>query len=166
MRLDKYNNPIYNSQDIFNLLYQGKVDCLTDITVDSDKEIRQLEHISNFLLNDFLSENISIEEFDRLSQTNWFMPEDYYPNLMEMLYGMCETAEQTTRVSEELEAFIEHGMMDLLFYLKYLVDILRKNNIVYGVGRGSSVASYVLYLIGVHRVDSLKYNLDWREFLR
>jgi DNA polymerase III alpha subunit len=83
-----------------------------------------------------------------------------------MLYGMCSTKEQTDRVSEELEAFIQHNMLDLLYVLKYIVDTLRANNVVWGVGRGSSVASYVLYLIGVHRIDSLKYNLDWHEFLR
>jgi DNA polymerase III alpha subunit len=43
---------------------------------------------------------------------------------------------------------------------------MRKENIVWGVGRGSSVASYVLYLIGVHKIDSLYYNLDVEEFLR
>jgi DNA polymerase III alpha subunit len=83
-----------------------------------------------------------------------------------MIYGMCSTKEQTDRVSEELEAFIQHNMLDLLYVLKYIVDTLRANNVVWGVGRGSSVASYVLYLIGVHRIDSLKYNLDWQEFLR
>ena len=57
-------------------------------------------------------------------------------------------------------------MIDLLYYLKYLVDTMRKNNIVWGVGRGSSVASYVLYLIGIHRIDSIKYNLDINEFLK
>jgi DNA polymerase III alpha subunit len=54
----------------------------------------------------------------------------------------------------------------LLFYLKYLVDAMRENKIVWGVGRGSSVASYVLYLIGVHRIDSIKYDLDIKEFLK
>jgi DNA polymerase III alpha subunit len=166
MRLDKYNNPIYNSQDVFNLLYQGKVDCLTNITVDINKELVQLERTADILLKDFLPEILSIEESDKLNQQHWFMPEDHCPNLMEMLYGMCETAEQTERVSEELEAFIEHGMMDLLFWLKYFVDTCLENDIVWGVGRGSSVASYVLYLIGVHQIDSMKYNLDWREFLR
>jgi DNA polymerase III alpha subunit len=34
------------------------------------------------------------------------------------------------------------------------------------VGRGSSVASYVLYLLGVHRIDSMFYDLDPSEFLR
>ena len=57
-------------------------------------------------------------------------------------------------------------MLDLLFYLKYLVDTMRGNSIVWGVGRGSSVASYVLYLLGVHKVDSIKYDLDINEFLR
>jgi DNA polymerase III alpha subunit len=79
---------------------------------------------------------------------------------------MCKTEEQTDRVSLELELFIQHNMMDLLFYLKYLVDTLRQNKIVWGVGRGSSVASYILFLIGVHKIDSIKYDLDIKEFLK
>jgi DNA polymerase III alpha subunit len=47
-----------------------------------------------------------------------------------------------------------------------MVTVCKENNIVLGVGRGSSVASYVLYLLGVHRVDSLKYDLDIKEFLK
>jgi DNA polymerase III alpha subunit len=70
------------------------------------------------------------------------------------------------RTSQELTAFHKRGMFPLLQYMIYLVDFMRENNIVWGVGRGSSVASYVLYLIGVHRIDSIKYELDWREFLR
>jgi len=166
MRLDKYSNPIYNSQDIINMIYQGKSPYLHDITVDIDNEFLKLENTANIKLKNPPLETLSIEEFDKICQQEWFNPQDYCPNLIEMLYGMCNTTDQRDRVSEELEAFIKHGMMDLLFYLKYLVDMLEENNIVYGVGRGSSVASYVLYLIKVHRVDSLKYNLDWREFLR
>jgi len=60
----------------------------------------------------------------------------------------------------------ERGLFDLLRYLKYLVDVMQENHIIWGVGRGSSVASYVLYLIGVHRINSLYYNLDIQEFLR
>jgi DNA polymerase III alpha subunit len=48
----------------------------------------------------------------------------------------------------------------------YLVDVMRENSVVWGVGRGSSVASYVLYLIGVHKIDSVKYNLDFKEFFK
>ena len=67
---------------------------------------------------------------------------------------------------KDLTEFEKRGMSDLLRYMIYLVDFMRENNIVWGVGRGSSVASYILYLIGIHSVDSMKYNLDWREFLR
>jgi DNA polymerase III alpha subunit len=58
------------------------------------------------------------------------------------------------------------NMLDLLRWLKYFVDTCEKEGVVWGIGRGSSVASYILYLIGVHSVDSIKYNLDWQEFLR
>jgi DNA polymerase III alpha subunit len=57
-------------------------------------------------------------------------------------------------------------MIDVLLCIKYLVDYMREHNIVWGVGRGSSVASYCLYLIGVHKVDSIKYQLDIKEFLK
>ena len=62
--------------------------------------------------------------------------------------------------------FEERKMMNVLRFLIYLVDTMRKNKIVWGVGRGSSVASYVLFLIGIHKVNSLKYNLDIKEFLK
>jgi DNA polymerase III alpha subunit len=69
-------------------------------------------------------------------------------------------------VAEELVLFQDQNLFELLKYLKYLTDVIHKNRIVCGVGRGSSVASYVLYLLGVHRIDSMRYGLDIREFLR
>lgn len=165
MLSDKFGNPIFQEQDIFNMLYKGQLEYLDQIFAEPSTEVQAL--FKNLGVS---PKQVDLYEdqkfFDEANQLEWFMPKDYYPNLVEMLYGMCDTKEQTDRVSEELTAFIEHGMMDLLFYLKYLVDTLRENNIVWGVGRGSSVASYVLYLIGVHKIDSIKYNLDWREFLR
>ena len=70
------------------------------------------------------------------------------------------------RVKEELAAFKQHNYINLLKFLHYLVQTMRSSNMLWGVGRGSSVASYVLYLLGVHRIDSIQYGLDWREFLR
>jgi DNA polymerase III alpha subunit len=70
------------------------------------------------------------------------------------------------RAGDELIKFQERKMFVLLQYLKYLVDTMRKNNVVWGVGRGSSVASFVLFLIGVHRINSLYYDLSIDEFLK
>jgi DNA polymerase III alpha subunit len=65
-----------------------------------------------------------------------------------------------------MEAYGERDMHNLLRYMIYLIDFMRENVIVWGVGRGSSVASYVLYLIGVLKINSIQFGLDWREFLR
>ena len=97
---------------------------------------------------------------------HWFMPNEYCPNLVEFLYARCTTIEQTQRVDQELELFIKNDMYDLLHVMKYVVDTLRENNVVWGVGRGSSVSSYVLYLIGIHKIDSIKYNLPIEEFFK
>ena len=168
MRLDRFSNPIFNEQDIFNALYKGHTNILMTATVDPSPELEKLSTISHtHLLTPIeLAESFTVADYDKAMQADWFMPNDYSPNLMEFLYAKCTTEEQTNRVSEELEAFVKHGMYDLLHYLKYMVDTLEENNILWGVGRGSSVASYVLYLIGVHSIDSIKYNLDWQEFLR
>lgn len=72
----------------------------------------------------------------------------------------------TARVDMELGEFKARNLYPVLQLLIYIIDTMRKNNLIWGVGRGSSVASYVLFLLGVHRVDSLKYNLDIREFLK
>jgi len=70
------------------------------------------------------------------------------------------------RYKQEINWFIAHEKLDVLRTMVYIVDTLEANNIPWGVGRGSSVSSYILYLIGVHDINPIKYRLDWREFLR
>jgi len=172
MKIDEYGQVILTTDDVLQGLYSGRLTDLAGITLADSDEVQKFQNAVKKNYNKFHTAsiyqkpNVDVKQFDAEMQENWFMPEDYYPNLVEMLYGLCETDQQKDRVNEELELFIQHGMLDLLFYLKYLVDTMRSNNIVWGVGRGSSVASYVLYLLGVHKVDSLKYGLDIREFLK
>ena len=75
-------------------------------------------------------------------------------------------ARRKARVEAELELFRTRNLFSILQLLIYIIDTMRKHNLVWGVGRGSSVASYCLYLIGVHKIDSVKYDLDIREFLK
>ena len=74
--------------------------------------------------------------------------------------------ENTDRCIVEFDEFKKRGMLPMLKFLVYMVNELKRHNILWGVGRGSSVSSYILYLIGIHRIDSVKYNLDYKEFLR
>ena len=73
---------------------------------------------------------------------------------------------RTLRASRELAMYHAMGLDDVLRALIFVINTLRKNDIVWGVGRGSSVSSYVLYLIGVHDVDSVEYGLEITDFLR
>ena len=169
MRLDKFGNPIFNSQDIFKFLYQGKLINLKDLTVDYTEDIEQLETTAGFTFQRFNEQlnTISIEDFDSALQTDWFMPTEYRDfDVEQWCLDKCTTPEQTARVKAEMAAYIERGMIPLLQWTKHFVDTCHQNNIVWGVGRGSSVASFVLFLLGVHQIDSVKYNLDWQEFLR
>ena len=74
--------------------------------------------------------------------------------------------DQTGRVEMELAMYKERNLYPILQLLIYIIDTMRKNNLVWGVGRGSCVSSYILYLLGVHKVDSHKYKLDIKEFLK
>ena len=87
-------------------------------------------------------------------------------DIAKYVLDLCSTDEVLQRAGQELIMFQERDMFELLVYLKYLVDTMRKNGVVWGVGRGSSTASYVLFLIGVHRIDSLFYQLPIDEFLK
>ena len=97
---------------------------------------------------------------------DWFIPKDYQDMDIEaFLIEKCPK-ENYQRLIDEINLYKQHEMIDVLKAIKYLVDTLRANNIVWGVGRGSSVASYVLYLIGVHKIDSIKYSLPIEEFFK
>lgn len=173
MIVDKYGRVEITEHEAFTALYSGKLTDLSNVYID-DSSIIDRYNQSRKMNADTIPElhklvsddNISVEMFDQSNQLAWFMPDDHFPDLMAHLYDLCKTDAERDRVDEELKLFIQYNMLDLLFYLKYLVDTLKENQIVCGVGRGSSVASYCLYLLGVHKIDSLKYNLDINEFLK
>lgn len=172
MDIDEYGRVELTELEAIRALLTGRLQDLSNVYI-ADINVRNkfnqaiLENADDFApLTAKADLDISVEAFDRANQKNWFMPTNYCPNLLEYLYSCCSTTEQINRVSEELELFSQHNMIDLLHYIKYLVDTMRENNIVWGVGRGSSVSSYILFLIGIHKVNSLKYGLDISEFLR
>ena len=172
MRTDHLGQMVYNEDDCVNMLMRGhsmQVDgMLVDPTVDLETSALILENVPKIVkYNQLALQAVTVEEFDHSNQSNWLMP-DQYKNLdiAEHVLNLCQSEAELQRVGEELLLYQARDLFDLLRYLKFLVDIMRQNNLIWGVGRGSSVASYVLYLLGVHRIDSLYYNLDIAEFLR
>jgi DNA polymerase III alpha subunit len=174
MKTDNLGIPRFSNRDLIDMIYSGHADkvhvVLCDPSDDVDRFNAAMEEQGFDKLQTYIPLDVDQKTFDGVCQSEWFMPDEYKNiNVYEYVLGKAETPcskETQDRIWEELDAFAERGMKDLLRYMIYLVDFMRENGIVWGVGRGSSVASYVLYLIGVHRIDSMKYNLDWREFLR
>ena len=98
---------------------------------------------------------------------NWFMPDSYkVMDIKKYVLDLCKSQQEVDRVSIELEEYEKRNLLMLLRQMKYIVDTLRKNGIVWGVGRGSSVASYVLHLLGVHKINSIKYDIPLNEFFK
>ena len=96
------------------------------------------------------------------------MPEKYKKlDIYNYILDKCpDEPKEMARVCEEMHEYEKRGLFNLLRFLVYLIDVMRENNMVWGVGRGSSVASYVLYLIGVHKINPIQYQLSWQEFMR
>jgi len=172
MKTDELGIPRFSNRNLIDMIYSGQADkvhvVLCDPSDDVDKFNSAMEEQGMNPLQKYIPLDVDQKTFDGVCQSEWFMP-DEYKTLNVYDYVMNKAGDdlaELERVEVELAQFKVRGMTNLLRYMIYLVDFMRENNIVWGVGRGSSVASYVLYLIGVHRIDSLKYNLDWREFLR
>lgn len=171
VNIDRYGQVTISEKEAIEALYQGLP--IADMILDNLDRISQFnkskeQNRDNFDLLPLPNLNLpeDIKDFDQANQSYWFMPDKYKNMDIEgFLVNQCPK-QNYERLVEELELFRQHNMITLLKYLKYLVDTMRENSVVWGVGRGSSVASYVLYLIGVHKIDSVKYNLDIKEFLK
>ena len=154
---NKFSEIVYNIEDVVDLIMKQQT--TAGITVDGTVQLEDTSPETDI--------SLSVDEYDMMNQRNWLMPEEYKQiDIAQHVIDCCKTNAEIQRAGQELLMFQERNLFNLLKYLKYLVDTMRANNIIWGVGRGSSVASYVLYLLGVHRIDSMYYDLDPGEFLR
>ena len=170
MNYDKLGIAYANTDQLCDLLYENPDIDISNIFVENPTEYNSAvkEFYADFpYLKLYNLGAIDIASFDLDNQNQWFMPDEYKNlDITQWLLNQCQTQAELQRVGAELLLYQERNLFPLLKQLKYIVDTWRLNNIVWGVGRGSSVASYILYLIGVHRINSMYYDLDISEFLR
>lgn len=167
---DRYDRTVLSEREVCNQLYvnpklnytaielksAGRYNFAVDSLYLDWPKLKQLEEIA-----------VDPAEWHESNQNTWFMPDEYKNmDIAKWLLDLCRNETELQRTGTELLMYAERDLLDLLRYLKYFVDTLRSNNIVWGVGRGSSVASFVLYLLGIHKINSITYNLDIEEFIR
>lgn len=164
---------IFNEDDVCDLLMQGKeLNTLDNMLIDGTISLEKLAlltdcmpHLINY--DGLVNNDHTIEEFDRSRQRSWHMPVEYQTmDIAQYVLEQCKTDAELQRCGHELIMFQERNLFDLLKFLKYLVDTMTEHRVIWGVGRGSSVASYVLYKLGVHKINSMFYELSPEEFLR
>lgn len=170
MKQNKFGELVFSESDVVDLLMQGREQTLLDGMIVDDSV--DLSAMPDFLdpMPDLVKQKFhacSVPEWHAENQRRWQMPAEYKEfDIAQHVLDLCESQEELQRCGQELLLYQERDLFDLLRYLKYLVDVMKENQIVWGVGRGSSVASHVLYKLGVHRINSMYYNLDISEFLR
>lgn len=168
MKIDRYGQQIYSEDDLCELYLKDPSKQIKKIIVD--KPITISDIVDTSLLPKFIvytNLELNRKEYDLKCQNSWYMPDEYKNyDIAKYVLDLCQTDEELQRVGKELLLYQERDMFPLLKYLKYLVDTMRLNNIVWGVGRGSSVASFVLFLLGVHRINSLYFDLAIEEFIK
>jgi DNA polymerase III alpha subunit len=170
MKTNALQQVVISEDDMVDVLYRGQnISC---VVVDNPAWIQRYNrHCADYDLsyvNDWTEESTkSVEQFIQENVSDWHLPEEYTEfDLENYLLSKCTDTIQIERVQLELVEFDKRDMIGVLKWMKYFVDTLRKNNKIWGVGRGSSCSSYVLFLLNVHRIDSIKYDLDIKEFLK
>lgn len=169
LNLDEYSRQSFSEEEAIECLYSNPN---TDLRSLSIVDIEQYNNACDILYIGHKLEPASNplctpEEYHKMNQQNWKMPVKYKElDIAKWCLDRCEHPEQIQRVGKELLLYQERDLFPLLQFLLYMVDMMREHNVIWGVGRGSSVSSYILYLIGIHKIDSLYYDLDVHEFLR
>ena len=162
MYTDNYGQIVLNENDVCEIFYRNPNAKPKYVITESEiLNTIDLEYFPKLLVYkpDF--------DYDKLYQQDYFIPKHYVGfDIAKFVLDSCKNDSELQRAGEELLLFQQNNMLDLLVYLKYFVDTLRSKNIVWGVGRGSSVASFVLYLIGVHKINSLYYDIPITEFFK
>jgi len=168
MRTDIYGQIILNENDLCELYLRDPLRTIKQAYTETKIELSDILVVDDLpKLIEYIDPKLSVDSFDELNQNLWHMPEEYLSmDIAKWVLDQCKDEIELQRAGEELLLFQDRGMFTLLKYLKYLVDTMRTHNIVWGVGRGSSVASFILFLIGIHRINSLHYDLSIDEFLK
>lgn len=158
----------YDPDKILSLQRKYKINWVDRLT-PTIEEYNKLESDSN--------RQIKVKSKCNKWKLDWTIPDEYkcldvvqyvtnkHIALTEGIYTKTEIEQRDIRLCEELILYKKLGLNDILQTIIYIINTLNNNNIVYGVGRGSSVSSYVLYVIGAHDIDSFKYELDIHDFL-
>ena len=106
---DDYGRIYYTDAEAFRLVYNNpKVDLSNVILDDASKFNTAVEELYSDVpkLKQYVPLDISIEEFDKNNQNNWFMPKEYIDfDIAKWVLEQCDGDTELQRAGKELNAF-------------------------------------------------------------
>jgi DNA polymerase III alpha subunit len=107
----------------------------------------------------------------------WRLPDQYYrldilhrvfddfeDRLKSLKYTEAQIEVAAKRITDEIDEIEQRGMKEFMRTIIYVLDTFREKGIVWGVGRGSSCACYILFVLGLHAVDCVLHEIPLEEF--
>lgn len=173
-RVDEYGRVILDADGLVELVLKGQHDWgWAHVLAEPGAETERF----NALCRQRANEDYRLRLPEALGHTpeqeharradEWLFPTEMRDvHVRAFLLSLCATDDERTRIHEEMDLYEERDLIPLLQAMIYMVDHFRTHKVVWGVGRGSSVASFVLYKIGVHKINPLRFGLGIKEFLK
>lgn len=166
--IDEYGKVYYTPDQLVNMIMSGYD--VTNFSVTSEKDVTEnnnSEDLNIKKINFYQKNKSELTEYFNDIKNDFIIPDNFMSiDLYNFLLSKCNTQEEYIRIEYEYNLIVKKDMINFFKCIIYLVDFFRNNDILWGVGRGSSVSSYALYLIGIHKINSIKYNLDCHEFFK
>lgn len=134
---------------------------VTDIT----QEVKDYNKFSDIKLS--TKSNLTLSK-------EWVIPDKYkYLNIEKCILDLFDLIEKdslyekrVSRFEEEIELFVINDLYDILKVIIYILDTFKEKDIIWGVGRGSSCSSYIFYLMELHSVDCVLYDINIKDFIK
>lgn len=179
MIVNEYGQVDFETNEIINKLYTQEWQTVTGFVNSIDEMAKWNEHCTQFDLEPVETINKPDQdpsEYHQQLSYQWKMPVEYL-NFDPIKFFSTELERRSLNTQEYVDYLVgeikawenvmsAQSSVLLWKFLNYLITICKEKDIVTGVGRGSSVSSLTLYLLGVHCVDPVKYKLNYEEFLR
>lgn len=169
--INDYGDVVVNRDDAVNFMLEG-ID-LSGVIVDDEDEVDQYNRVSTLIdeslpvINKPKDYKTDPDKHLKRLSNKWTIPPDYmYMDIVTYLVERCSNDIEKKRVADELLEFDKRNEIDILRVMVYIVDKFRENNVVWGVGRGSSVSCFCLYLIGINKINPLMYDISYTEFFK
>ncbi len=142
------------------------VDCLLhDVSIDGMKVLRSDEVVRYSGVLDIFDDVNEIPVDPLVMKWLDNDVEDLYDILSrEIVIRQLDSEQYMDRLQNELEQCSE-DMLETFIHVAMAVKKMGEV-VTIGFGRGSSCASLILFLLGVHRVDPVKYDIPMSDFYK